>query len=138
MIWTKPVRLNSALIEPAGILVFQGFPKNEVAHAVAKLAADLGKQVMRVDLSQVVGKYIGETEKNLMRVLEKAESKEWVIFFDEADALFGKRTGVKDSHDRYANRKINYLLHRIEKYPGTVVMATTMSKHRKKFLGRSW
>jgi hypothetical protein len=87
------------------------------------LARDLGKDLYRVDLGAVVSKYIGETEKNLKRVFAAAEKNGAVLFFDEADALFGKRTEVKDSHDRYANIEINYLLQRIEKYGGVAILA---------------
>jgi SpoVK/Ycf46/Vps4 family AAA+-type ATPase len=82
----------------------------------------------RIDLSAVVSKYIGETEKNLRRLFDAAEDGGAVLFFDEADALFGKRSEVKDSHDRYANIEINYLLQRIEGYRGLALLATNM-KH---------
>jgi SpoVK/Ycf46/Vps4 family AAA+-type ATPase len=91
-------------------------------------AAVLGKltqrEVYRVDLSKVVSKYIGETEKNLSKIFESAENKNWILFFDEADALFGKRTTVRDAHDKYANREIDYLLQRIEEYNGLVILST--------------
>ena len=74
----------------------------------------------------VVSKYIGETEKNLANLFAKAEGQDWILFFDEADALFGKRTGVKDAHDRYANQEVAYLLQRIEDYPGLVVLSTNL------------
>jgi hypothetical protein len=85
---------------------------------------DLGKNLDGVDLSVVVSKYIGETEKNLRRVFAAAKRSGAVLFFDEADALFGKRTEVHDSHDRYANIEINYLLKRIEEYAGLAILAT--------------
>lgn len=93
-----------------------------------KLAAKLiGKQnsrdVYRLDLSSLVSKYIGETEKNLEKFFETATQKNWILFFDEADALFGKRTGVKDAHDRYANQDISYLLQQINKYPGLIIFS---------------
>jgi ATPases of the AAA+ class len=75
-------------------------------------------------LASVVSKYIGETEKNLEKVFNMAEDKDWILFFDEADSLFGKRTGIKDSHDRYANQEVSYLLQRIEEYGGLVVLST--------------
>jgi SpoVK/Ycf46/Vps4 family AAA+-type ATPase len=71
----------------------------------------------------IVSKYIGETEKNLAKVFNRAANKEWILFFDEADALFGKRTSVKDAHDKYANQEVSYLLQRIEKYEGLVLIA---------------
>ena len=93
-------------------------------------AALLGKQfnldVYRVDLSMVISKYIGETEQNLEKVFKKAENKNWILFFDEADALFGKRTNISDAHDKYANQEISYLLQRLEEYPGMVILASNM------------
>ena len=91
------------------------------------LAAELlgkytSKDVYRVNLSLVVSKYIGETEQNLSRLFDDA-SNNWILFFDEADALFGKRTEVKEAHDRYVNIEISYLLERIEKYPGLVILS---------------
>jgi hypothetical protein len=83
-----------------------------------------GLDVFRIDLSRVVSKYIGETEKNLSRLFDKAESKGWILFFDEADALFGKRTEIRDAHDKYANQEVAYLLQRIENYDGLVILAT--------------
>lgn len=82
--------------------------------------------VYKVDLSMVVSKYIGETEKNLARVFDQAESQGWILFFDEADALFGKRTKVEDSHDRYANQEVSYLLQRIEEFDGVVILASNL------------
>ena len=92
--------------------------------AAQTLARDLGKKLYRVDLGAVISKYIGETEKNLRRVFNAARKSRAVLFFDEADALFGKRTEVHDSHDRYANIEINYLLQRIEEYAGVAILAT--------------
>lgn len=94
--------------------------------AACLLGQALGREVYRVDLSQVVSKYIGETEKNLARVFDQAEDKDWILFFDEADAIFGKRSEVKDSHDRYANLEISYLLQRLEDSPGLVILATNV------------
>ena len=88
----------------------------------------LGKQfrrdVYRIDLSQVVSKFIGETEKNLEKIFNKAEHKEWILFFDEADALFGKRTNVRDAHDKYANQEVSYLLQRVEDFEGLIILAS--------------
>jgi hypothetical protein len=93
-------------------------------------AAILGKSndlpVYRIDLSQVVSKYIGETEKNLSRLLDVAEHKNWVLFFDEADSLFSKRTEINDSKDKYANQGTSYLLQRLEEYDGLVILATNL------------
>jgi SpoVK/Ycf46/Vps4 family AAA+-type ATPase len=88
------------------------------------LARELRLNLYRIDLSSVVSKYIGETEKNLRRVFDAAEGGGTILFFDEADALFGKRSEVKDSHDRYANIEINYLLQRMEGYRGLAILAT--------------
>jgi hypothetical protein len=85
-----------------------------------------GREVHRVDLSLVVSKYIGETEKNLSRLFDAAEREGWILFFDEADALFGKRTSVSDAHDRYANQEVSYLLQRIEGFDGVVILATNL------------
>jgi ATPase family associated with various cellular activities (AAA) len=91
--------------------------------AAQSLARGLGKNLYRVDLNTVVSEYIGETEKNLGRVFDAVKGNPAVLFFDEADALFGKRTDVKDSDDRYANIEINYLLRRSEKYAGLTILA---------------
>jgi SpoVK/Ycf46/Vps4 family AAA+-type ATPase len=82
--------------------------------------------VYQIDLSMVVSKYIGETEKNLSALFDRAKNKNWILFFDEADALFGKRSDVKDSHDRYANQQVSYLLQRVEDYSGIVILATNL------------
>src|SRR6202043_608597 len=92
--------------------------------AAEVIANQLRLNLYRIDLSCVVSKYIGETEKNLRRVFDAAEDGGAILFFDEADALFGKRSEVKDSHDRYANIEINYLLQRMESYTGLSVLAT--------------
>jgi ATPase family associated with various cellular activities (AAA) len=94
--------------------------------AAEVLANDLRLDLYRIDLSAVVSKYIGETEANLRRLFDAAEDGGAILFFDEADALFGKRTEVKDSHDRYANIEINYLLQRMESYSGLAILATNM------------
>ena len=97
--------------------------------AAEVLAQTLGRDLFKVDLSAIVSKYIGETEKNLQRVFEGAERSDAVLFFDEADALFGKRSEVKDAHDRYANIEINYLLQRLEEYEGIVILATNLAQN---------
>ena len=90
------------------------------------LARELDLDLYRIDLSAVVSKYIGETEKNLRRLFDAAEGGGVILFFDEADALFGKRSEVKDAHDRYANIETNYLLQRMEGYRGLAILATNM------------
>ena len=89
---------------------------------------DSALPLYRIDLSQVVNKYIGETEKNLRRLFDAADSADVILFFDEADALFGKRTEVKDAHDRYANLEISYLLERMERFKGLAILATNRQK----------
>jgi hypothetical protein len=93
------------------------------------LGKEAGKEVYRVDLSLIISKYIGETEKNLELVFARAEHKDWILFFDEADALFGKRTNIRDAHDKYANQEVSYLLQRIEQYDGLVILATNMKNN---------
>jgi SpoVK/Ycf46/Vps4 family AAA+-type ATPase len=94
--------------------------------AAEVIANELQMNLYRIDLSQVVSKYIGETEKNLSRLFDAAEDGGAILFFDEADSLFGKRSEVKDSHDRYANIEINYLLQRMESFNGLAILATNM------------
>jgi SpoVK/Ycf46/Vps4 family AAA+-type ATPase len=105
-----------------GVLLVGAEDKQQSA-AAQMLAKELGRDLYRVDLSKIVSKYIGETEKNLRQVFAAAEASNSILFFDEADALFGKRSEVKDSHDRYANLEINYLLQQIEKYDGITIIA---------------
>jgi SpoVK/Ycf46/Vps4 family AAA+-type ATPase len=93
------------------------------------LAAELGLDLYRIDLAGVVSKYIGETEKNLDRVFAAAEDAGAILFFDEADALFGKRSEVRDSHDRYANIEISYLLQKMEDYEGIAILATNLRQN---------
>lgn len=116
----------SAEISPrAGVTaLFAGPSGTGKTMAAAVIARELGLTLDRVDLKRVVSKYIGETEKHLQQVFEEAERSGGLLFFDEADALFGKRTEVKDSHDRYANLEVAYLLQRMEAYSGLVILAT--------------
>jgi ATPase family associated with various cellular activities (AAA) len=104
--------------------LFAGPPGTGKTMAAEVIAAELDLPLYRIDLSQVVNKYIGETEKNLRRLFDAADASDVVLFFDEADALFGKRTEVKDAHDRYANLEISYLLERMERFKGLGVLAT--------------
>lgn len=107
-------------------VLFSGESGTGKTMAAEVIANALRLNLYRIDLSSVVSKYIGETEKNLRRLFDAAEDGGAVLFFDEADALFGKRSEVKDSHDRYANIEINYLLQRIEAYRGLAILATNM------------
>jgi SpoVK/Ycf46/Vps4 family AAA+-type ATPase len=111
-------------IKPGYRALFYGPPGTGKTLTATVLGKYTGKDVFRIDLSRVVSKYIGETEKNLSRLFDKAENKNWILFFDEADALFGKRTDIRDAHDKYANQEIAYLLQRIEGYNGLVILAT--------------
>ncbi|OCQ52488.1 ATP-dependent zinc metalloprotease FtsH 3 [Photorhabdus australis subsp. thailandensis] len=97
--------------------------------AAEVIADHIGVDLIKVDLSTVVNKYIGETEKNLSRIFDLAEQDAGVLFFDEADALFGKRSETKDSHDRHANIEVSYLLQRLENYPGLVILSTNNRGH---------
>lgn len=107
-------------------VLFAGESGTGKTMAAEVIANELKLNLYRIDLSAVVSKYIGETEKNLRRLFDAAETGGAILFFDEADALFGKRSEVKDSHDRYANIEINYLLQRIEAYRGLAILATNM------------
>ncbi len=109
---------------PGAIAVFTGASGTCKTLAAEVMAGELGRPLYRVDLAAVVSKYIGETEKNLRRVFDAAETAGAILFFDEADALFGKRSEVKDSHDRYANIEVNYLLQRLEEFQGLAILAT--------------
>jgi SpoVK/Ycf46/Vps4 family AAA+-type ATPase len=104
--------------------LFTGAPGTGKTMAAQVLGHDLGLDLFRVDLSRVMSKYIGETEKNLSRLFDEARASGAILFFDEADALFGKRTEVKDAHDRYANLEIGFLLQRMEEHTGTTILAT--------------
>jgi SpoVK/Ycf46/Vps4 family AAA+-type ATPase len=97
--------------------------------AAEVLAGALGLDLYKIDLSTVVSKYIGDTEKNLARIFAEAATSNAMLFFDEADALFGKRSEVQDAHDRYANIEIAYLLQRLEAYEGVVILATNLRKN---------
>lgn len=106
--------------------LFYGPPGTGKTLTAALLGKSTGLDVYRVDLSLVVSKYIGETEKNLAQVFDQAESHDWILFFDEADALFGKRTQTASAHDRYANQEVSYLLQRIEDFAGVVILASNL------------
>src|SRR4029453_1355032 len=105
-------------------VLFSGQSGTGKTMSAGVIARELGLDLYQIDLSRVVSKYIGETEKNLDRVFGAARGSNAVLFFDEADALFGKRSEVKDAHDRYANIEVAYLLQKMESYPGAVILAT--------------
>jgi len=113
-------------LKPGFRAMFYGPPGTGKTLAATILGNKFNKSVYRIDLSQIISKYIGETEKNLSRLFDKAENKGWILFFDEADALFGKRVNVKEAKDKYANQETAYLLQKIEDYPGLVILATNL------------
>lgn len=116
-------------IKPGYRALFYGSPGTGKTLTASLIGKRIGSDVYQIDLSKVVSKYIGETEKNLSRVFDRAENKDWILFFDEAEALFGKRTSVNDAHDRYANQEVAYLLQRIEDYNGLVILATNLKSN---------
>lgn len=116
-------------IKPGYRTLFHGPPGTGKTLTASLLGKSTGLDVYRIDLSMIVSKYIGETEKNLAGVFDMAENKNWILFFDEADALFGKRTQTKDAHDRYANQEISFLLQRIEDFPGVAILATNLKSN---------
>jgi AAA+ superfamily predicted ATPase len=116
-------------IKPGYRVLFYGPSGTGKTLTAALLGKQFNKEVYRVDLSQVVSKYIGETEKNLEGIFKKAETKNWILFFDEADALFGKRTTMQSAHDKYANQEVSYLLQRVEDYPGLLILATNFKSN---------
>ena len=110
-------------------VLFAGPPGTGKTMAAEIIAHELGLDLYKVDLSTVVSKYIGETEKNLEKIFVEGETSNAILFFDEADAIFGKRSEVRDSHDRYANVEVSYLLQRMEEYEGIVILATNLRKN---------
>ncbi len=116
-------------VKPGYKSLFYGFPGTGKSFAAALIGKSTGRDVYRIDLSLMVSKWVGETEKNLSRVFDKAANKDWILFFDEADSLFGQRSKVNNSQDRYGNQGVSYLLQRIEDYPGVVLMATNLKSN---------
>jgi len=113
-------------LKPGYRALFYGPPGTGKTLTVSLLGKSLGLDVYRVDLSMIVSKYIGETEKNLSRIFDTAAHQNWILFFDEADALFGKRTQANSSNDRHANQQTAYLLQRIEDFPGFIILASNL------------
>jgi hypothetical protein len=107
-------------------MLFAGEPGTGKTMAAEVIAGELGLELYKIDLSAMVSKYIGETEKNLEQIFKEAEQGNAILFFDEADAIFGKRSGIKDAHDRYANIGVSYLLQRMESYEGVTILATNL------------
>lgn len=116
----------SKKIKPGFRSLFYGPPGTGKTLTASLLGKSSALDVYRIDLSMVVSKYIGETEKNLGNIFDQAENKNWILFFDEADALFGKRTQTSSSNDRHANQEVSYLLQRVEDFPGVVILATNL------------
>ncbi len=114
------------VVKPGYRCLFYGPPGTGKTLTATLLGQGAGVDVYRIDLSMVVSKYIGETEKNLARVFDQAQSRHWILFFDEADALFGKRSATQSSNDRHANQEVAYLLQRVEDFPGTVILASNL------------
>ena len=113
-------------IKPGFRSLFYGPPGTGKTLTASLLGKTTGLDVYRVDLSLVVSKWVGETEKNLAGVFDQAEASDWILFFDEADALFGKRTQTSSANDRYANQEVAYLLQRVEDFPGVVILASNL------------
>lgn len=116
-------------LKPGYRALFHGPPGTGKTLTASLLGNKTRREVYRIDLSMVVSKFIGETEKNLANLFAKAENKDWILFFDEADALFGKRTNVRDAHDKYANQEVSYLLQRVENYDGLVILASNFKSN---------
>lgn len=116
-------------LRPGYRALFYGPPGTGKTMTACLLGKATGRDVYKIDLSMVVSKYIGETEKNLGKVFDLAENKQWILFFDEADALFGKRTNVEDAHDRHANQEVSYLLQRIESFDGIIILASNLKNN---------
>ncbi len=113
-------------LKPGYRALFHGPPGTGKTLTATLLGKTSGRDVYKIDLSMVVSKYIGETEKNLSKIFDIAQHKNWILFFDEADALFGKRTATNSSNDRHANQQTAYLLQRVEDFPGIVILATNL------------
>ncbi|MET0250634.1 MAG: ATP-binding protein, partial [Novosphingobium sp.] len=114
------------VLRPGYRSLFYGPPGTGKTMTAMLIGKATGRPVYRIDLSLVVSKYIGETEKNLARVFDGAQSRGWILFFDEADALFGKRGESKDAHDRYANQEVSFLLQRVETFDGIAILASNL------------
>jgi AAA+ superfamily predicted ATPase len=119
----------SRKFKPGYSALFHGPPGTGKTMTASLLGKATGRDVYRIDLSSVISKYIGETEKNLARIFDLAENKEWILFFDEADSLFGKRGKVSDARDRYANQDISFLLQRLEDFNGLSILASNLKSN---------
>jgi hypothetical protein len=131
MNWVKASeKLNrTKKIRPGFPCLFYGPPGTGKTMTTALIGKTFGKDVFRVDLSMIVSKYVGETEKNLSHLFDRAENKDCILFFDEADSLFSKRTEVNSSNDKWANLEMSYLLQRMEEYKGLTILATNLKNN---------
>jgi hypothetical protein len=116
-------------LRPGFVSLFHGAPGTGKTLSASLIGKHCGCDVYKLDLSMIVSKYIGETEKNLARVFDLAEHKGWILFFDEADALFGSRTRIGDAHDRFANQEVSFLLQRVEDFSGVVILASNLKSN---------
>ncbi|MGD1847025.1 MAG: ATP-binding protein [Salibacteraceae bacterium] len=119
----------SRKVKPGYRALFYGNSGTGKTLAATLLGQENNTPVYRVDMSSLISKYIGETEKNLASLFDQARTKKWILFFDEADALFGKRTEARSSNDRSANQQVGYLLQRVEAFPGVVILASNLKKN---------
>lgn len=119
----------AAKLRPGYRSLFYGPPGTGKTMTACLLGKATGRDVYKIDLSLVVSKYIGETEKNLAKVFDQAQNRGWILFFDEADAFFGKRSEIKDAHDRYANQEISFLLQRVETFDGIAILASNLREN---------
>ncbi len=121
--------LRAVAAQRTGAVLLTGPSGSGKTQAAEGLASTIGSDLLRVDIGRVVSRFVGETEKNLDRLFATAAASGAVLFFDEADALFGKRSDVEDSHDRFANVEVSYLLQKLESYKGLVILACTMRQN---------
>ena len=119
-------------LKPGFRVLFYGDPGTGKTLAASLLGKYIKRPVFRIDVSMLVSKYIGETEKHLAKLFDIAENKNWILFFDEADSIFGKRTNVRDAHDKYANQEVSYLLQRIETFSGLIILASNYKNNMDK------
>lgn len=125
----ETLRSRSAKWKVTAPILFYGSPGTGKSMTAQLIGKTLERDVFRVDLSMIVSKYVGETEKNLAHLFDKAENKDWILFFDEADGLFAKRTGVSNANDKWANMGVNYLLQRMESFKGISILATNIKEN---------
>ena len=127
---------NVDKINPSFPCLFYGPPGTGKTLTAKLIGHKFQKPVFRVNLPAIVSKWVGETEKNLAKLFDRAEGKDWILFFDEADAIFGKRTEIRESNDKWANLEVAYLLQRIEEYPGLVILSSNLKENMDKALTR--